>query len=63
MWDTFLKTQYAWMKSNRNSMQLSLIKRVLEPQSVFSGKHTHTQFDVRDVGSEKMAMMQTMLKN
>lgn len=50
-------------KSNRTSMQLSLIKRVLEPQSVFSGKHTHThtQFDVRDVGSEKMAMMQAML--
>ena len=48
-------------KSNRNSMKLSLIKRVLEPQSVFSGKNTHTQFDVRDVGSEKMAIMQAML--
>lgn len=24
-------------------------------------KHTHTHCDVRDVGSEKMAMMQTML--
>lgn len=49
-------------KSNRNNMKLSLIKRVLEPQSVFSGiKNTH--FDIRDVVSEKMAMMQTMLQN
>ena len=49
-------------KSNRNNMKLSLIKHVLEPQSVFSGIKT-THFDVRDVVSEKMAMMQTMLQN
>lgn len=50
------------LKSNRNSMKFSLIKSVLKPQSVFSGKrNTHTHCDVRDVGSQKMAMMQTML--